>query len=55
MGREARRFTLEAAVSRHNSEQDDIDDETWAHLLSFIRFHIENNHDRYDQIRLTEM
>jgi hypothetical protein len=36
MGRKQERLTVAAHVSRHNSEQDDIDDKLWEELSNDI-------------------
>jgi hypothetical protein len=48
MGRDRRTATIYASVSRHNSEQDDIDDALWDELIDAVRDLISD--PRYDSI-----
>lgn len=48
MGREGKSITVIATVSRHNSEQDDIDNYNWDDLVSRIENIV--NEPRYERI-----
>lgn len=55
MGRDIRKFTLEASVSRHNSPQDAIDDALWDDLVVSIRRLIGDFPANLDTIYLNEV
>ena len=52
MGYDTRQLTITALVSRHNTEQDRIDDLAWQRLRFEIEDHIRAHPDRYDQLNV---